>query len=61
MVTSTFTMASKNILTTNTSGNRKDRGMVARIKNIAVSQGLREKEPNPSGVFAFNRQNKKKL
>ena len=37
MVTSTFIMASKNILTTNTSGNRKDRGMVARIKNIAVS------------------------
>ena len=54
-------MTSKNILTTNTSGNRKDRGMVARIKNIAVSSGLREKKANPSGVFGFNRQNKEKL
>ena len=61
MVTSTFTMASKNILTTNTSGNRKDRGMVARIKNIAVSSGKKKKKANPSGVFGFNRQNKEKL
>ena len=51
----------KNILTTNTSGNQTDRGMVARIRNLAVCYRLRENEARPRGVFVFKRQNKEKL